>query len=614
MSTPSPAIARYVSGGAAPAVRATSFFAAFLATADRLGADVALCDPARHVELTWSQLHSRAAAIAGGLARLGVKKGDSVALQLSNRHEFFLCDLAAAALGAVPFSIYVTNPPHEIAHLLNDAGPRVVITETALLDKVRQALPSAPTVATVVVVDERDGGEMSLAAVEADGAGFDAAAAAAALGPDDVLTLIYTSGTTGAPKGVELTNANLMGLIGGVEASLPLPAAGGDVISWLPSAHIAERAAHYYLPFARGLRVTICADPAKVMETLVAVRPSWFFAVPRIWEKLKAGIEAGFETLPDPQCEGARRALDVALTKVRLERAGQPVPDALAESVRQADAQLFAAVRASIGLDRAIAVNVGAAPTPIGVLEFCTAIGLSIGEMWGLSETCGVVTSCVPGKTRLGTVGLPLPGYEVRLADDGEVLVRGPGVTRGYRNRPDATAAAIDADGWLASGDIGELDEFGYLRIVDRKKELIVNSSGKNMSPAQIESKVKAASPLIGHAVVIGDCRPYNVALIVLDSEQSRAWAATHGIAAGCPEELAADERIVAAVGKAVHAANEKLSRPEQIKKFTILPDQWVPGGDELTPTMKIKRKPIAAKYAAAVDALYLTPPASRST
>ncbi len=616
MSTPSSAIARYVSGGPAPEFRAASFFAAFLATVDRLDADVALRDPKRDTELTWSQLRSRAAAIAGGLARLGIAKGDTVAMQLSNRHEFFLCDLASTALGAVPFSMYATNPPNEIAHLLNDAGAKVVITETAFLDTVRQALPLSPTVTTVVVVDEGhlhkdEGDEMSLATLEAGGAGFDVTAAAAVLEPHDLLTLIYTSGTTGAPKGVELTNSNLLGLISGVEASLSLPDAGGEIISWLPSAHIAERAAHYYLPFMRGLRVTICAEPTAIIETLATVRPSWFFAVPRIWEKLKAGIDMRVEALSDLQREAAQRALEAALAKVRLERVGVPVPDALVEKVQQADARLFADIRASIGLDRAIAVNVGAAPTAVEVLEFCTAIGLPIGEMWGLSETCGVVTACVPGKTRLGTVGLPLPGYEVKLAGDGEVLVRGPGVTRGYRNRPDATTAAIDTDGWLATGDIGDLDESGYLRIIDRKKDLIVSSSGKNMSPSQIESTIKAASPLIGHAVVIGDQRPYNVALIVLDPEQRQAWAVAQGVAADSPAELAADERLIAAVQKAVDAANMKLSRPAQIKRFAVLPTEWVPGRDELTPTMKIKRKPVSAKYAAQIDALYLAATAS---
>jgi long-subunit acyl-CoA synthetase (AMP-forming) len=290
---------------------------------------------------------------------------------------------------------------------------------------------------------------------------------------------------------------------------------------------------------------------------------------------------------------------------VRLEQAGEEVPEELAAAVAKADEAMFSNLRKMLGLDEIIAVNVGAAPTPLEVLEFFHAIGIPIGELWGMSETCGTATINPPEKIKLGTVGPPVPGVEIRLAEDGEVLVKGDVVMAGYRNMPDKTAEAIDDDGWLATGDIGELDSDGYLKIVDRKKELIINAAGKNMSPANIESKVKAASPLIGQAVTIGDARPYNVALVVLDPDFAPVWASQNGLEGKSSEELAEEESLIAAIQAGVDEANAKMSRVEQIKKFKILPIDWAPGGDELTPTMKLKRKPIAEKYSDEIEALY---------
>ncbi len=247
--------------------------------------------------------------------------------------------------------------------------------------------------------------------------------------------------------------------------------------------------------------------------------------MPRIWEKLKAGLEASLANLPDEQAEAATNGLEAALSKLRLEQAGEEVPEELEAAVATADEQMFSALRAQLGLDEVVAVNVGAAPTPLEVLEFFHAIGIPIGELWGMSETCGTATVNPPDRIKLGTVGPPVPGVEIKLADDGEVLVRGPLNMAGYRNMPEKTAETIDDDGWLATGDIGELDADGYLKIVDRKKELIINAAGKNMSPANIESHLKAASPLIGQAIAIGDRRPYNVALITLDPDFAPVWA-----------------------------------------------------------------------------------------
>jgi long-subunit acyl-CoA synthetase (AMP-forming) len=341
---------------------------------------------------------------------------------------------------------------------------------------------------------------------------------------------------------------------------------------------------------------------------LPQVKPSFFFAVPRIWEKIKAGLETRIAALPDEQRLPAQGAIEAAVEKVRLEQAGRPVPADLAEKVARGDEQLFSKLRTLLGLDEALAVNVGAAPTPREVLEFFHGIGLEVGELWGMSETCGLGTVNPPGRARLGTVGPPAAGVEIRLAEDGEVLVRGECIMPGYRNQPEKTAETIDAEGWLHTGDVGEFDEAGYLRIIDRKKELIINAAGKNMSPSNIEGALKAASPMIGQACVIGDAKPYNTALIVLDADYAPAWAEQQGLAGRALEELAGDAAVRVEVQAGVDRANARLSRVEQIKRFHLVPGDWLPGGDELTPTMKLKRRPIAQKYAAEIEALYAAP------
>ncbi len=450
----------------------------------------------------------------------------------------------------------------------------------------------------------RPTGTLALSDVEGSNPGFDAEAAVDRIKPDDVLTLIYTSGTTGPPKGVQLLHRNLLTAVQGIDDIVQFPPQA-RVVSWLPAAHIAERNAHHYLPIVYGFEITTCADPRQVLQVLPEVRPHWFFAVPRIWEKLKAGLETMVHAQPAEQREALESALADALAKVRLEQAGEQVPAELAERVAGADAEFFAAWRGMLGLDEVVAINVGAAPTPVEVLEFFHAIGLPLSELWGMSETCGAGTVNPPQKIRLGTVGPPAPGVEISLADDGEVLLRGGVVMAGYRNKPEQTAEAIDVDGWLHTGDIGQFDEEGYLKIVDRKKEIIINAAGKNMSPANIEAHVKSASPLIGQACCIGDRRPYNTALIVLDSDFAPAWAAQHGIEDTSLEALAVNPAIIAEIQAGVDVANTHLARVEQIKKFTIVQGDWLPGGDELTPTMKLKRKPIGEKYTPDIEAMY---------
>jgi long-chain acyl-CoA synthetase len=595
---------RYASGAATPELPAENLLKAFYAQAERLGDDVAIRDEAREKELSWNELRDLVHRVAGGLAKLGLEKGDTVAIMLNNRWEFIPCDLAAVSLGAIPFSIYQTAAPEQIQYVVSDAKSKVAIVEKAFLDPFNEARKDLPELEHLIVVDGEGGDHTLDELIEMD-PDFNPAEIVESTQPDDLLTLIYTSGTTGPPKGVQLTHRNLLMVSAVVDDVIQLPDRGGKVISWLPAAHVAERNAHYYLPMAAGLSVTVCPDPRKIVEFLPKVKPTWFFAVPRIFEKLKAGIEAMIAGLPEEQRAQAEKGLEASLQRVRAEQAGEEVPPEVAEAAAKADEELFTKLRAQLGLDEALAVNAGAAPTPLEVLEFFHAIGIPVGELWGMSETCGMGTLNPPERIKLGTVGPPVPGVEIRLDEDGEVLIKSDCVMPGYRNMPQKNDEAFTDDGWLRTGDIGELDEDGYLTIVDRKKELIINAAGKNMSPANIESNLKAASPLVGQAAAIGNGRSYNVALIVLDPDYAPVWASQNDLEGKSVDELAGEEKVRDAVQAAVDQANAKLSRVEQIKKFTILPEQWEPGGDELTPTMKLKRKPIDEKYAEEIEGLY---------
>ena len=556
--------------------------------------------------ITWGQLRERADALAGGLAKLGVGRGETVALMFGNVPEFHLSDLAVMTVGATPFSIYQTYTPEQIRYVISDAGARVAIVQPQFVANVLEARRELPDLEHVVVAGgDAPQGTIALSELEGSDPDFDAEAAAAGVQPDDVLTLIYTSGTTGPPKGVQLSHRNIMSVVESLEEIIQLPEAGTKVISWLPSAHVAERNAHHYIPIVFAGTITCCENPREILEYLPVVRPHWFFAVPRIWEKLKAGLETMLAAQPEEQRRQVEEALEAAREKVRLEQAGEPVPEALAARVAAADEEMFSGLRAHLGLDQVLAVNVGAAPTPPEVLEFFHAIGIELAEIWGMSETTGAGTANRPGAVKIGTVGPAAPGIEVKLADDGEVMVRGDCNMLGYRNQPEKTTETIDSEGWLHTGDVGEIDHDGYLRIVDRKKELIINAAGKNMSPANIEAALKSSSPLVGQACAIGDRRPYNTALIVLDADFAPAWAGQQGISDTSLEALAAGEKVRAAVQDGVDTANRKLARVEQIKKFTIIPGDWHPDGDELTPTMKLKRRPIAEKYAAEIEAMY---------
>jgi len=585
---------------------AETFCEAFQRTAEHHAERTALRTLGGGVELTWRQYAQRVRVLARGLHAAGVGSGATVALMLLNRPEAVLVDTAAMHLGAIPFSIYNTSSPEQVEYLLGHAESRIAVTESALAERILGVAERLPLLERVYVVDGPVAGARELAELEREAGAedFDFDAAWRAVAADDVATLIYTSGTTGPPKAVELTHRSLLDETRLVDRVTPLQP-GGRTISYLPMAHLADRYIHY-TSLVSGATATFVADLTQVLAAVVEVRPTSWGAVPRVWEKLKAALEAGFAAEPHVERRAAlAEALDVAVRVVRAGQAGGEVPAALAEAHARMDRELFAPIRAQLGLDQVEYLVSGAAPIAPEVLEFFTAIGLPICEVWGMSELSLIATVNPPDAIRIGTVGLPLPGIELTLADDGELLVRGPIVMRGYRGAPELTAETIDAEGWLHTGDIGEIDADGYVRIVDRKKELIINAGGKNMSPANIENKIKAACPLVGSVVAIGDRRPYNTALIVLDPVAAGSFAAANGVAARTPAELAREATVLREVAEGVARANESLSRVEQIKRHTLLSGEWQPGGDELTPTMKLKRKPIAEKYATQIEAMY---------
>lgn len=565
---------------------------------------VALRTPGDAVSITWREYAQRVRDIAAGLAALGIGKGDTVALMVTNRPEFHLIDTAAFHLGATPFSVYNTSSPEQIAYLFSNAANRVVVTERRFLPQLRQATAGS-AVEHIVRVDGAADGTMTLDALEAAGnPDFDFESAWRAVEPDDVLTLIYTSGTTGPPKGVELTHRNLAH---SVAAGLDLmDFANGRVVSYLPDAHIANRWFAHYAPIVAGATITTVADPKTLIEALPDAQPTLFLAVPALWYKIKAALERAIGAEHGLKKTLADWALGVGMSKVEHDIAGKSMPLPLTVQHTIADRLVLSKLRKKFGLDHVSVAVTGAAPIAVDALKFVLSLGIPVCEGWGMSEISAFGTVNRPDAIRVGTVGTPGRGVEVKLAEDGELLVRSTMVMKGYRNEPAKTADTIDADGWLHTGDIATIDDDGYVKIVDRKKELIINAAGKNMSPSNIENTLKVSCPLIGSVVAIGDNRKYIVALVTLDPDAVDAYAAEHSLGDTSPEALAKDPGIHAALEAGVKDANAKLSRVEQIKKFMLLPAAWEPGGDELTPTMKLKRKPIAEKYAAEIDELYV--------
>ncbi len=565
---------------------------------------------------SWREHRERVAEAAVGLARLGIGRGDFVAIMATNRPEHVVADQAAVHAGATPSTFYFTLAPEQIRYCAGHCEAKVAVLENRdMLKRWQEIRAELPALRHLVVIDgaaDESGKDGVLTWDQLVASGREALAAdptafeelRGKVRPEDAATLLYTSGTTGPPKGVLLTHHNVLFECSALNRMHGLPS-GGSSVSYLPLAHIAERVLSIYGPLTLRSHVWFCPDPAQAVEYVREARPTLFFGVPRVWEKVRAGINA---KLAAEESERKRKlaqaAVATGLEVVRRRQRGQAVP--LGMRVRHAalDALVLAKIRKAIGLDRCTFASSAASPLAVDVAEYFAAIGLPLVEVYGMTETTGVATGNPPDRIKIGTVGPAISGVEVRLADDGEVLVRGPVNTPGYFKQEEATRALIDGDGWLHTGDVGELDADGYLRIVDRKKELIITSSGKNVSPANIEGLLKE-HPLVGQALAYGDNRPYVVALVVLDHEMVPAWAARNGVAAAALAELAAHEQVLQEVQQAVDAANQRLARAEQVKRFEVLPVEWTAESEELTPTLKLRRRIIHAKYAERIDALY---------
>ena len=566
---------------------------------------VALRTPGDTQTMTWREYAAQVRKVAAGLAGLGVRRGDTVSLMMGNRIEFYPLEVGAQHVGATSFSVYNTLPAEQLTYLFGNAGTKVAICEEQYVDRIRA---SGAAIEHIVCIDGSPAGTISVddlyAAAPAD---FDFESTWRAVQPDNVVTLIYTSGTTGNPKGVEMTHTNLLFEGYGLDAVLGIQF-GDRITSFLPSAHIADRMTALYAQEMFGTQITVVSDGRAIAAALPDVRPTVWGAVPRVWEKLKAGIEfAVSHEEDDAKRQAMEWAMSVAAKRGAALLAGEPMSDEAAAEWAKADELVLSQLRGRLGFGELRWALSGAAPIPKETLAFYSGIGIPLAELWGMSELSCAATVIHPREARLGAVGKLLPGLEGKIADDGEYLVRGPLVMKGYRKEPAKTAEAIDEDGWLHTGDICEVDADGYVRIVDRKKELIINAAGKNMSPANIENTILAACDMVGVMIAIGDGRPYNTALLVFDADSVGPYAAQHGLADASPEALAADPEVVARIAAGVAAGNAKLSRVEQIKRFRILPTLWEPGGDEITLTMKLKRKPIMTKYAGEIEQLYST-------
>ena len=555
-------------------------------------------------DITWAEYALRACRVAAALSDAGVTRGDRVVFLITNRPEFHIADVAVLLVGATPVSIYNSSSPEQIAYLSSHSSATYAIVENSKylesLLSVRDQIPTLKKVAVIEAPETLPEGVLlwdDLLAHEP----VDLAAASLIAQPDDLATVIYTSGTTGPPKGVMLDHKGVLWTAESLMNRFGFDASGMRLVSYLPMAHIAERSTSHYAAIIQGLEITTCPNAGQITTYLGHTRPQIFFAVPRVWEKIYASITS---IVHADTAKGAEfdAALAIGWEASEYRARGEEMPGDLAESLLGADAVL-SPWRSALGLDECRVAISGAAPIPFEIFRFFRGLGIEISEVYGLSETCGPMT-WTPFRVKAGTVGPAIPGTEVRLGEDGEVICRGGNIFIGYLDHPEKTAEVLTADGWFSTGDIGVLDDDGYLKIVDRKKELIITAGGKNISPANLEAALKA-SPLIGQACVIGDGRPYLSALLVLDTEVAPVWASMHGIDETALDALAANPDIRKAVQADVDLVNAQFSKAEGIKRFTILSAEWEADSEELTPTMKLKRRGVSVKYAEQIEALY---------
>ncbi|GAC1388067.1 MAG: long-chain fatty acid--CoA ligase [Marmoricola sp.] len=557
-------------------------------------------------QMTFAQVSAAVDEFALGLASLGIEAGDRVGILADTRVEWTLASYAISAAGAVVVPVYPTNSPKECAWVLGNSGARAVVCETAeqraKIDRVRDELPD---LITTIGIDG-EAGETTLEAVREQGRGGDRSELErrqAAVTRDDTYTIIYTSGTTGPPKGVVLTHGNAMS-VGEMVAELNFISPGERTYLFLPLAHafaLTTQLASYEL----GTTIIYYGgDSKRVIEELVETHPTYLPSVPRIFEKLYTAAMKLQEQAGEEQRAQFRQAIKLGVEVHRRRQRGDDVPEEMQSAFDAADERLFSRVRGLFGGEIRQAVS-GAAPIAPEILEFFYACGVPVLEGWGMTETTAVGTVGTLEHFKFGTVGRPMPGVEAKIAEsDGEILLTGPNIFREYWNNREATAETL-VGGWPHTGDVGEIDDEGYLRITGRKKDIIITAGGKNLTPANLENDLKQ-SRFISQAVMYGDRRPYPVALITLDPEEIVPWAKEQGLPEDI-EELAETDEVRELVQAELDRANEHYAQVEQIKKFTILDRDLSIEDGELTPTLKVKRNVISERYADRFDALYGT-------
>jgi long-chain acyl-CoA synthetase len=563
--------------------------------------------------LTWAGYRDEVAALTLALRSLGFGPGQFGLIMARNAPEHVIADLGFVHAGGAAISVYNTLAPEQIEYVANHSEASVAFVEDeGFLAKFLAIRDSTPNLRHLVLIrGEAPEGVTTWSELMDKGRALYAehpeafAESWRAVGPEDTVSLIYTSGTTGPPKGVVYSHYNILWTLESIRRALNL--GPRKLVSYLPLAHVAERFTSQWNGIYLGHEVWLCPDPNQLLAYLTEARPTYFVGVPRVWEKFMAGLQAGIAAEPDEaKRKMAQAALSAAITAYRLRRDGQPVPTELATAVERAQ-PLFTMLRAKIGLEQSDLNVTSTAPCRPELHEFWAAIGMPLYEVWGMSELTGPATAVPPDAWQAPSIGTAIPGVEVKLADDGEILVRGGNVMVGYYKEPGKTSDIIDEDGWVHSGDIGAMGPNGQLKIIDRKKELIITSSGKNISPANLEAVAKS-SPIIGQAVAVGDSRQFISVLVVLDPQVAPGWAKVRGIKAESMAQLVDEPAVVEEIRRALTVANTHLSRIEQFKRFTILPTEWSPESEELTPTLKLKRRVIYTKYSPQIEAMYADP------
>jgi long-chain acyl-CoA synthetase len=575
------------------------------------------------IDITWRGYGEAVRRAGKGLIALGFAPGDKMSLLSTNRPEWHFADVACLSTGGVTVPIYTTNSPEQVAYIVGHSDSKIACVENPdQLQKVLKMRSDLPKLKKVVVIEGYEGdadGDLVMTWDELLAAGDAIEEAryeelASSIDPESLATFVYTSGTTGPPKAVMLTHENIWWTCTHSEQQIPIAHGDGRCLSYLPLSHIAERMISHLLQIYYGTQTWFATSIDTLLSDLQECRPSYFFGVPRVWEKFYAGIQAKMAAADpdDRKTKLAHKAIELGRKITEAEQAAVAQGKKMAEaevpiSMRlqhfALDKLVLNKVRAALGLDRCDLALSAAAPINPDLIWFFHSIGLKIAEGYGQSEDNGPTTWNPRHAIKIGTVGTALPGIELKIADDGEVLVRGGNVSPGYYKDEAATGELIDSEGWMHSGDIGELDEHGYLKITDRKKDLIITAGGKNVAPQEIENTIKF-HPLISQVVVIGDKRPFLSALITLDEEKAEAWGKEQGISRRVGE-IAAHERTLKEIEGAINDVNARLAKVENVRKFRVLERDFLQEENEITPTLKVKRKQIGEIYAEVIEDLY---------